>query len=50
MNWIDSHSRVDDGVTFRNCMINRLLFVEDLVLLASSEHGLQHARDRLFSA
>jgi len=25
MNWIDSHSRVEEGVTFVNCRINRLL-------------------------
>jgi len=26
MNWIDSHSRVQEGVTFVSCRINRLLF------------------------
>jgi len=25
VNWIDSHSRVEDGVTFVSCRINRLL-------------------------
>ena len=43
---IDSHSRVDEGVTVGSCRINRLLFADDLVLLASSRQGLQHALDR----
>ena len=30
-----------------SCRINRLLFADDLVLLASSEQGFQHAFDRL---
>jgi len=29
-----------------SCRINHLLFAEDLVLLTSSEQGLQHAHDR----
>jgi len=37
MNWIDSHSPVDKGVTVRSCMINGLLYADDLVLLAPSE-------------
>ena len=37
MNWIDSHSRIDEGVTVGSCMNNRLLFADDLVLLASSQ-------------
>jgi len=37
MNWIDSHSRVDEGVTVGSCRINRLLLADDLVLLASSQ-------------
>ena len=38
MNWIvDSHSRVDEGVTAWSCWINRLLYAYDLVLLASSQ-------------
>jgi len=49
MNWIDSHSRVDEGVTVVSCRINRLLF-DDLVLLASSQQSLQHALDRLSGA
>jgi len=38
MNWIESHSRVNEGVTVGSCRINRLLFADDLVLLASSDH------------
>jgi len=37
MNWVDNHSRVDDGVTLGSCKINRLLVADDLGLLASSE-------------
>jgi len=50
LNWIDSHSRVDEGVTFGSCRINRLLFTDDLVLLASSQQSLQHAFDRFSAA
>ena len=39
MNWIDSHSRVDEGLTVGSCRINRLLFAYDLVLVASSQHS-----------
>jgi len=46
MIWIDSHSRVGEDVTFGKCRINRLCFTDDLVLLASSQPGLQHALDR----
>ena len=38
MNWINSHSRVDEGVTVGSCRINRVLFADDLVLLASSQN------------
>jgi len=31
-NWIDSHRRVDEGATVRNCRMNRLLFTGELVL------------------
>jgi len=44
-----SHSEIDEGVTVGSCMINRLLLVDDLVLLASSQQRLQYALDR-FSA
>jgi len=46
MNWIYSHSRIDEAATVGSCKINRLLFADDLVLLVSSQHGLQHALDR----
>ena len=39
MNWIDSHSRVHEGVTLGSCRINRWLFADDLVLLASSQQS-----------
>jgi len=49
MNWIDSHSRVDKGVTV---VVggSTVLFTDDLVLLASSQQGLQHALDRFSAA
>jgi len=31
----DSHTWVDEGATVGSCRINRLLFADDLVLLAS---------------
>jgi len=49
MDWMDSQSGVEEGVTAVSCRINRLLFADNLVLLASSQQGLQHALDR-FSA
>jgi len=33
MHWIDSNSRVNEGVAVGSCKINRLLFAYDLVLL-----------------
>ena len=51
MNWIDSHRRVDEGVTFGNCRMNRLLFADELVLHAwIFQQGLQHAFDRFSAA
>jgi len=50
MNWIDSHSRVEEGVTSVSCRMNRLRFADGLVLLASSQQGLQHALDRFSAA
>ena len=41
--WMDKLSRTDECVTIGRCKISRLLFADDLVLLASSESGLQHA-------
>jgi len=37
MNWIESHSRINESVTVGSCRANRLLFVDDLLLLASSQ-------------
>jgi len=42
MNWMDSPGRIDESVTDGSFRINRLLFADDLVMLASSERGLQH--------
>jgi len=44
MNWIGSHSRIDEGVTAESCRINRL------VLLASSQQSLQPTLDRFSAA
>ena len=43
MNWIDKCSQTDEGVTIGSFKISRLLFADDLVLLASTESGLQHS-------
>ena len=43
MNWIDKCSQADECATIGNCNISRLLFVDDLVLLSSTESGLQRA-------
>ena len=43
LNWMDKLSKTDEYVTIGICKISRLLFADDLVLLASSESGLQHA-------
>jgi len=37
INWIYSHSQVDEDVTGGSCRISRLLFADNLVLLASSQ-------------
>jgi len=50
MNWIDSHSQVDVGVSIESCRINRLFFAHDLVLLASSPQGRQHGLERFSAA
>ena len=41
MNWIDKCSQADECATIGNCKISRLLFADDLVLLSSTESGLQ---------
>ena len=43
MNWMDKLRRTDECVTIGRYKISRLLFADDLVLLAFSESGLQHA-------
>ena len=43
MNWIDKCRTADECVTIGNCKISRLLFADDLVLLSSTEFGLQRA-------
>ena len=43
---VDSHSRVDEGVTAGSWKITSMLFENDLLLLASPEQGPQHALDR----
>ena len=43
MNWIDKCSQADECATIGNCKISLLLFADDLVLLSSTESGLQRA-------
>ena len=43
LNWIDKCSQTDECVTIGNCKISRLQFADDLVLLCSTESGLQRA-------
>ena len=43
MNWIDKCRQADECAPIGNCKISRLLFGDDLVLLSSSESGLQRA-------
>ena len=43
INWIDKYSQADECATIGNCKISRLLFADDLVLLFSTESGLQRA-------
>jgi len=50
VNGKDSHNLFQEGVTVRSCRINRLLFANDLVLVTSSQHGLQYALDRFAAA
>jgi len=49
MNWIESHIRVDKGVTVGNYRMNRLLCAGKLVLHALAT-GLQQAFDRFSAA
>jgi len=51
MNWIDSHRRIDEGVTVGKCMMNCLFFADKLVLHAwIFPTGLENAFDRYFAA
>ena len=43
MNWIDKCSQAHECATIGNRKISRLLFADDLVLLSSTESGLQRA-------
>ena len=43
MNWIDKYSQANECATIENYKISRLLFAGDLVLLSSTESGLQRA-------
>ena len=43
MNWIDKCSQADECATIGNCKISCPLFADDLVLLSSTESGLQRA-------
>ena len=43
MNWMDKCSQADDSAKIGHCKISRLLFADDLVLLSSTESGLQRA-------
>ena len=50
MNWIDKCSQADECATIGNCKISRLLFANDLVLLSSTESGLQRALNNFADA
>ena len=50
MNWMNKLSRTDECVTIGRCKISRLLFADGLVLLASSESGLELALNGFASA
>ena len=43
MNWIDKCRQADECASIGNCKISRPLFAVDLVLLSSTESGLQRA-------
>ena len=47
MNWMNKLSRSDECVTIGRYKISRLLFADDLVLLASSESDFQYALNGL---
>ena len=43
LNWIDKCIQADECATIGNSKISRILFADDLVLLSSTESGLQRA-------
>ena len=45
MDRIDRHSQTNECIKIGSFKINRLLFADDLALLADSESGLQRALD-----
>ena len=47
---IDRDSSSASGVTFKECNVRRLLFVNDLAWLSSNKSDLQYALDRFFDA
>ena len=50
MKWIDRRSQTSKCVKIGSFKISRLLFADDLVLLADSESGLQRALDGFAAA
>ena len=50
MNWKVKLSQTDECVAIGRCNISRLVFEDDLVLLASAKSGLQHAFDGFAAA
>ena len=50
MNWIDKCSHADECATIGNRKICRLLFANDLVLLFSTQSGLQHTLNSFVDA
>ena len=43
MNWIDKCSQANECATIGNRKISRVVFADDLILLSSTESGLQRA-------
>jgi len=51
MNCVDTHRRVDKGVTVGNCRINRLFLRTNWYCMCGSfQQGLQHIFDRFYAA
>ena len=49
-NWIDKYSQADECSTIGNSKISRLLFADDMILLSSTESGLQGASNTFADA